>query len=535
MATRNGKECHRVMDLNNNDVAAITKPGGNNKVVVDANPSYLKPPKHYCATVWLKLRVVILAALLIVAQTLQVISFKKAGYSYGPYPYMILIFVSATFVPLFGAAAWFISCRSGGFLPQMTSCRFKAHFCIIGLFNALNGILIIFSNPHVSGVLQSILAQAVIPFTLILSIVWLRTRYVWYQYIGAITVVGGVAVSLVPTFEPTSNKSSSTSYFETSDSDTDAIIWSALFALGQIPQALCGIYQEKVFVNAPFKVNVVYMLAWASLSQFLVLACFFPVNFVPWFGSLAVTDVLPYLRNSTECLLHTDAAQQQCSQALPDIVFCILSMLTCNLVQALLVKYSSAVLSVFVITLVTPVSAFAFTLRFLMGNDVETVDPLEIVALGILMVGIFTYRGKTLMKGCGKKNKNILHDSHQSVGTLQENLMSHNDYTHEDNAVTVKDAHTTKSDHISNDNPRFVEAPELLNSRSGIIYSEYTSDGFRSAPILFAGTLKDPSVLDSATTHSKSMGLAHSFPSELSPYLSAGQQKPTRQRSVSVT
>lgn len=527
MATRNEKDCHTVMDLKD---VAITKPGSNK---VDA-PYLFKQPQHCCATVWLKLRVVILAVLLIIAQTLQVISFKKTGYSYGPYPYMILIFVSATFVPLFGAAAWFISCRSGGFLPQMTSCRFKAHFCIIGLFNALNGILIIFSNPHVAGVLQSILAQAVIPFTLILSIFWLRTRYVWYQYIGAITVVGGVAVSLVPTFEPTSNKSSSTSYFENGDSDTDAIIWSALFALGQIPQALCGIYQEKVFVNAPFKVNVVYMLAWASLSQFLVLACFFPVNFVPWFGSLAVTDVLPYLRNSTKCLFHTDAAQHQCSQALPDILFCILSMLTCNLVQALLVKYSSAVLSVFVITLVTPVSAFAFTLRFLMGNDVETVDPLEIVALGILMVGIFTYRGKTLMKGCGtKKQTNILHDSHQSVGTLQEDLMSHN-YSHED-AVTVKGAHATKSDHMSNENSCFVEAPELLNSRSGIIYSEYTSDGFRSAPILFAGTLKDPSVLDSATTHSKSMGLAHSFPSAPSPYLSAAQQNPTRQRSVSVT
>ena len=213
------------------------------------------PPRKYCgctAEFWKKVRVFALAILLILSQTMQVVSFKKAGYSFGPYPYMILVFVAAVFVPIFSIAAAVISFCGGGFVPEITTWRFKLHYCVIGVFNALNGILIIFSNPHVAGILQSILAQAVIPFTLLLSIVWLRTKFAWFQYLGAAIVVGGVIVSLVPSFESDDSRNNSSesgvvqhdgAFISTASPSepsrpSQEVLWAIVFCMGQVPQSL---------------------------------------------------------------------------------------------------------------------------------------------------------------------------------------------------------------------------------------------------------------------------------------------------------
>jgi drug/metabolite transporter (DMT)-like permease len=359
-----------------------------------------------------KVRVALLAVLLILVMTLQVVCFKKAGYSYGPYPYMILITVGFAFIPICFGIVGIIHCRTGGFVPEITTCRYKIHYCIIGMFNAINGVLIIFSNPHVSGILQAILAQAVIPFTLVLSVVWLRTRYSVLQYIGAAIVIGGVVVSLVPTFDTSASSGNSTAHRNASTAATmtgfggallgdsnnnQAVIWAVLFTLGQLPSACLSIYQEKMFAESAKEVNVFYMMSWAMLSQWVLLAVAFPINFVPWFGAISVDDAGGYLTNATVCLFNLTGAAPQCGFALLDLGLCVLTMLGTNLVQAFLVKYSSAVLMMFIITLVTPVTAIAFTFKFLMGDDVETVNVLEIVALLVLMAGICIYRWKAIV------------------------------------------------------------------------------------------------------------------------------------------
>lgn len=506
------------------------------------------PNATACSSILSKLRVAVLAVLLIVVQTLQVVSFKKAGYSYRPYPYMILIIVAAAFVPLFAIAAGIISCRTGGFLPEITSCKFKMHYSIVGLFNALNGILIIFSNPHVTGVLQSILAQAVIPFTLLLSIIWLRTRFKAYQYVGAFIVICGVGVSLIPTFEPTPNTTlsdsgssgqSTTALVFTDDSDdTDStsslIIWAIIFTMGQLPQALCSIYQEKVFVGTSAKVSVVYMLVWASLSQIVVLVLAFPINLIPWFGAMTIEEAGAYLKNASDCLVAAEGTPAVCSQAALDLSFCILTMLLTNLVQAYLVKYSSAVLSVFVITLVTPVSAFAFTFQFLMGDDVESVNMLELVALAVLMVGILIYRGEAIIEALRKRlaqgktsalNEELISDGEltdvvSTDGLDNDGALSGAEPVHE-HAQGYGGAHGRSKSRDA------IPAPTLLNSRAGIINFEHAPG--ETSSIWLAGTLADRTAVGRAR--------ANSAPTQGSPLISDSGRGygSTHSRPVAVT
>lgn len=113
--------------------------------------------------------------------TLQIIAFKKLGYAFAPYPYFILLSVSFMFVPIFFSGVLFLRVTTGGFLPETTTWLFKRHYAIIGCCNAMNGVLLIFANPHTPGTVQAIFTQTIIPFVMIISIIVLRTKFNMFQ------------------------------------------------------------------------------------------------------------------------------------------------------------------------------------------------------------------------------------------------------------------------------------------------------------------------------------------------------------------
>ena len=92
-----------------------------------------------------RIRVGLIATLLILCQALQVVSFKRAGYSLGPYPYFILLSVSFLFVPLFALIVLFIRITGGPFIEEIVSCKYIGHYAIVGLLNALNGGYVLLS------------------------------------------------------------------------------------------------------------------------------------------------------------------------------------------------------------------------------------------------------------------------------------------------------------------------------------------------------------------------------------------------------
>ena len=137
---------------------------------------------------------------LILFATSQAVVFKAVGYPLGPWPYFILITVSSAFVPIFFGVVAYINTFSGGFHEAQTTLRFKRHFGVIGALNALNGIFIIFANPYVSGVLQTMLSQASIPFTMALATLVLGTQFSWVECSGAIVIFAGLGVDMAPSF-----------------------------------------------------------------------------------------------------------------------------------------------------------------------------------------------------------------------------------------------------------------------------------------------------------------------------------------------
>merc|ERR1719146_183363 len=75
--------------------------------------------------------------------------------------------------------------------------RYK--FAIMGALDSMAGIMQVFGvNFITSGSLIVLLFQAAIPISMVISKLFLKTKYKAFQYLGALLVLGGIAIVLVP-------------------------------------------------------------------------------------------------------------------------------------------------------------------------------------------------------------------------------------------------------------------------------------------------------------------------------------------------
>jgi drug/metabolite transporter (DMT)-like permease len=325
----------------------------------------------------------LLSIALVLTSTAQSLVFKRVGFS-GLSPEFILIAVSSVFVPIFFTGVAAIKLTTGGFLPETTVWTLKLRFLVIGLLNAANGIFVIFANPHVPGCLQTLLSQAVIPFTLVLAKLVLRSSFTWEHYAGALLIAAGIFIEVGPgtTSTATTDASSAAAVAASSSGSTVSplmVWWVVAFGAAQLPAAMQSIYQEIAFAQA--KVNVVYMMAWSSLGQVFVLLCTLPV-LSPLIQHQSFFDNI----RSSWTIFRDD------SEAAVSLVACVGTMLLSQILSAMLVKRGSAALTSIVITLVTPVSTIAFTVPLFMGQHTEQMHPSTWLALVVMLLGIALYR-----------------------------------------------------------------------------------------------------------------------------------------------
>lgn len=452
------------------------------------------------------LPVLAFSVLTVACASLQAVAFKLTGYALGPFPYFILLSVSFAFVPIFFAGVFCIE-RYAKIAPAARSWTYKKAFVLIGLLNGLNGVMIIFSNPHVAGVAQSTLSQAVIPLTLGLSVLILRSSFSKTMWFGAFVILCGVGVELSPSlFSPVHFASPQSQSFSSSSSAGAKSAnqwWSIVFALGQLPAALCSIYQEQAFTQG-VRINVVYMMAWSSLAQFCSLCIAAPLDFIPGFGNSDSFDgFLLSFRNASLCVANDWPGHPECSTAGALLACCILTMLLTNVFQALLVKHSSASLSVLVLTLITPASTFCFTFPALMGADhTEKMSAQQWVALVVLMVGVAVYRYADVHQM--KKETEIGTDNlvggaeagaESGIGIGSKTSGSEYGSTRGARSFSAGSSISSSTAHSSRRS-----RPMMMSSRSGIINCEYTGGGKGTTSmravtsILFEGTQLEASL-----------------------------------------
>lgn len=148
---------------------------------------------------------------------------------------------------------------------------------LMGVFNALNGLFMVFSSSldRTSGYMQSILINLNIPLTIIISrTLLLNEPFTDTKCIISITI--GILISILPNLIEFSSS--------TNQVNLTNIIYPCIFALSIIPNVLMNVTQKHIFMQCPnFNKNL--MLFGESIFQFITIGLCFWFDLLPYIGT----------------------------------------------------------------------------------------------------------------------------------------------------------------------------------------------------------------------------------------------------------
>jgi hypothetical protein len=335
--------------------------------------------------------------------------------------YFVLFFCSLSFTIVFSIMAlWF------GYKKQIThsmlSSRWIKYMFLVGVFDAANGFLIVFSShgSRVPPALTSILIQSIIPFTFIFSKILLPKKYHWWHILSVCLVLIGITFSLIPTFKRIHDGTAQTEL-------KDGWFWPFLFIIGCIPGALMNIVQEQLQIKytqqarenqeSITRFSVMYFQAVESTFQFGAIALCFALDLVPGFGtSKDIHSFWTSFSNGFKCFFNDGGLTGgRCNYAGATGLLFIISYLGTYITGTFLTDHVSANwLSI--LSSISPLLSTSFWFIFPAINlwaGVGAMDGWDIGfslgALPIILIGMFFYRGGGTDR---KTEENCFEDEH---------------------------------------------------------------------------------------------------------------------------
>jgi len=221
----------------------------------------------------------------------------------------------------------------------------------VGVCDALNGILTVFSSSpkRVPPVLQPILLQSYIFFTLIISKFWLKKHYKLKQYLNAFLVIVGIVVSLIPLFIQIAN-----------GGDTEfqsGYLWGVMMFFSPLPAVMMSVLQEELYDKIR-GFDIILFLALESLIQMLFIMFCFWIDLIPGFGTASsFSELVTNLTDNISCIffsLHTPGTH--CNYCAALILFFSLAYCGSYVYTAELIKYASANFCAMVSSTVAPLA-----------------------------------------------------------------------------------------------------------------------------------------------------------------------------------
>jgi hypothetical protein len=318
--------------------------------------------------------------------------------------YFVLFFCSLSFTIIFSIMSLWFGYKKQ-ITPSMRSFRWIKYMILVGVFDAANGFLIVFSShgSRVPPALSSILVQTIIPFTFIFSKLLLPKKYRWWHMLSVSLVLGGVAFSLIPTFKRINDGTAQTEL-------KDGWYWPFIFILGCLPGALMNIVQEQLQVKYTqqarenqekiTRFSVMYFQAVESTFQFGTIALCFALDLVPGFGTSGnIHSFWTSFSNGFACFFDAGShSGGRCDYAAATGLLFIISYLATYITGTFLTDHVSANwLSI--LSSISPLLSTSFWFIFPAINNWAGVGKMDgwdigfsLGALPIILIGMFFYR-----------------------------------------------------------------------------------------------------------------------------------------------
>lgn len=369
----------------------------------------------------------------------------------------------------------------------------KRPFAVMGMLDCLSGIMSSFAAVYLPGPLLVLLPQAAIPVSMCFSVVFLNSKYHWWHYLGAMTVITGIVIVLEPLFtnrhlpdyvcvatgqyvdefcvvceqqtdmencllqhvqDPLTAANpfvtastaeegevrSACSWLPSNEAALDTpvqVFWSFILILANIPKVLSGIYKEKY--SERHDVDSVYINAWIAIFQTIFsLALAVPAGYTTS-PPVPMTQLPVNFWDGLKCYVGIGSIKDGCH---PD-QYCELwgpifsnVFLLVNCIYAvfaiLILKHGSANLMFLALTLMVPISNLAFAMPHMPQRSI--IHTADVIGLITIMSGLVFYRfGSTATKLFDERGDSKKLSSIESDG-LMESLI-HEDSGRSDNCI----------------------------------------------------------------------------------------------------
>lgn len=272
-------------------------------------------------------------------------------------------------------------------------------FMVMGGFDGLGTFLTVMGGSGTPGTIQNVLNQALIPVTMFLSIVVLYKHFSVLEYIGALFIVLGAALSTI-----------------TSTMSKPSIAY-LLYALSNVPMGTSAVYKEKGFSHS--HMNVYVLTFWVSLYQLLISFAFAPIQAIIGMD-IQLSQIPSQLMNGLNFSLADSTS-----------LFLLLSYFSLNFVYSLLglhvTKRYSAALCVVACTLRLPLVHVVLSTCSIMGSHCESSDIYMLLGLCVVVIGFTLY-------SLGRRSRTLASTQPYVPSSFQERVVGMGDAWREEDA-----------------------------------------------------------------------------------------------------
>jgi hypothetical protein len=297
----------------------------------------------------------------------------------GNYPLFVNMLTTFVYLPVCFAYIWPMMKWGTTITPEAVAIP-QYKFAIMGCLDSIAGIMQSLAvNFIANGSLFILLGQAAIPVSMVISYWLLKTKYTLSQYVGAAVVALGVIIALIPFFVDPSGDNNS--------HGSNVWLWSIVNILSAIPQCLSSVYKEKALGEV--EIDPIYLNGWVAVYQFIAS---FPL-LIPSApaSNIGVEQVPQNLLDGASCLAGVNTLpSDDCAMSPIFVSVYLFFNVIYNVLIILILKYGSSNVLWLSMTVMVPLGNVSFTLPFMPNRT--TLQPEDIVALIVIMLGLITYR-----------------------------------------------------------------------------------------------------------------------------------------------
>jgi len=265
----------------------------------------------------------------------------------------------------------------------------KKKFFVMALLDSMGTFLSAMGSVQTPGYLQTLLNQSLIPMILLVSRIFIGTKFGRLQLFGAALIMGGAAISSLSTIFGDDDDEVQIGQIgqkeEPAGKNTMQYLSILFYFLSNVPCAFSAVYKELAFKDE--NVGVLELTQNVSIYQMVLGFLFAPFCVIPGVqtqSGMTVGEIFTSMGRGVSSYLSFNIG------TLLLTLYVILNFCS-NYLGLVLTKRTSAAVQQTVSSLLIPSTTLAFSLPVL-GKFRERIDSAVVISLGIILLGFIFFQ-----------------------------------------------------------------------------------------------------------------------------------------------